>query len=80
MTMFKRILLSVLCMILVSVSLPYVMFRDIYFFVDPIKIYLIILAGSSIAVYNLSLVFLEADRKHYVLNSKEFESKIKGDE
>lgn len=76
MTIFQRVLLSVMCMMIVTVSLPYVMFREAYFFIEPVSIYVIIIAGISVAVYNLTVVYFEAEKRYYILGNDEFKERL----
>lgn len=76
MSLFQRVILTITSLMLVSASLPYVLFRDVYFHVNPTKMYFYIVVGFAVAVYNLIIIFKESNTKHYLVEDEELKEKI----
>lgn len=76
MSMFQRFVLTFSSLLLVSASLPYVVYRDVYFHINPTKMYFYIVIGFVVAVYNLIKIFKETNKKHYIVEDDELRKKI----
>ena len=76
MSLFQRFVLIIVSLFLVSASLPYVIYRDMYWHINPAKMYFYVIAGMIVAVYNLVIVFKMANKKYFLVEDDELREKI----
>lgn len=77
MTIFKRTILFGISLLLVVISLPYLMFEDLFFQVNQTQILFNLVFGLIIATYNFLVIYRKATTVHIIVDSESVKRKIK---
>lgn len=77
MTVFKRAILFGISLLLVIVSLPYLMFKDLFVQVNQTQLIFNFVFGLIIATYNFLVIYREATTVHIIVDSESVKRKMK---